>query len=179
MAIFDRFIKGKKAESSYFTQRKGSPDGEAGQQGDSLPQHLLRSGKKIDKGLISSLLRTMKAHDPQASIGVFSNTTDNFKKETGLMINKGILSKKIVAYLHEMRMQNIEAALTYVKTTQPDAEGFFIPDDRLAGRLNLPTDVVIFPVFSGTRANLGLIVVAKKSIGDRSQLVSKLRKAVN
>ena len=77
-----------------------------------------------------------------------------------------------------MRMQNIEAALTHVKTTEPDAEGFFVLDDRLAGRLNLPADVVAFPVFSGTRTDLGLILVAKKSIGNRSQLVGKIRKAV-
>ncbi len=94
------------------------------------------------------------------------------------MINKGVVSKKIAAYLQEMRMQHIEKALSYVITAEPDADGFFTLEDRLAGTLNLPTDVVVFPVFSGTRSNLGLILVANKSIGDRSQLAMKIRKTV-
>ena len=178
MAIFDRFTKGKKSGSSDFSQNSDSPGNEAGKQEDSLPSYLLRSEKKIDLGLISGLLRTLKSHDLKACVGVFSNTTDNFKKETGLMINKGVVSKKIASYLQEMRMQHIEKALSYIKTTEPDADGFFALEDRLAGSLNLPTDVVIFPVFSGTRTNLGLFLVANKSIGNRSQLAGKIRKAV-
>ncbi|MFH2131442.1 MAG: hypothetical protein ABIK68_13790 [bacterium] len=178
MSIFDRFTKGKKAESAYFEQKKGSPNDSGGSREESLPGHLPRSGKKLDKALISGLLRTLKSHDLKASIGVFSNTTDSFKKETGLMINKGIVSKKIIAYLQEMRMSNIEAALSHVRSTEPDVEGFYTIDDRLAGKLNLPADVVIFPVFSSTNADLGLILVARKGIPDKAKLAGKIRKAI-
>jgi hypothetical protein len=176
MAIFDRLTKGKNSVSSYFTQNKETA-GE-GKQGDSLPSHLLRSGKKIDNGLFVELLRVLKSHDLKASIGVFSNTKDNFKKDAALMINKGVVSKKIVAYLQDMRLQHIEKALTYVQTAEPDTDGFFMLDDRLAGNFNLPADVVVFPVFSGSRANLGLILVATKNIGNRSQLAGKIRKII-
>ena len=176
MAIFDRFTKGKNSVSSYFSKNEETPG--QGKKEGSLPSHLLRSGKKIDNGLFVELLRVLKSHDLKGSIGVFSNTKDNFKKDAALMINKGVVSKKIVAYLQDIRIQHIEKALTYVTTTEPDADGFYTIDDRLAGNLNLPADVVVFPVFSGTRANLGLILVASKTIGNRSQLAAKIRKTV-
>lgn len=175
MSLFDRFKKDRKAESAYFDQRNG--DGE-GKGGPVLPPYLSQSEKKLDKGLFIDLLRAMKNHDLKASVGVFSNTTDNFKKDTGLVINKGVVPKKIVTYLQDMRMNHIEMALEHVKTTDPDRDGFFSIDDHLAGRLNLPADVVIYPVFSSTRTDMGLILVAGKAIGNLPQLVAKIKKLI-
>lgn len=175
MSLFDRFKKGKAGESAFFEQRKTS---DAGGGKDALPPHLVRSEKKLDKGLFIDLLRVMKSHDLKASVGVFSNTTDNFKKETGLVINKGIVSKKIVAYLHEMRLSHIERALDFVKSREPDLDGFYSIDDQLAGKFNIPSDCVIYPIFSSSRAELGVILVARKSMGDLAQLVGKIKKLI-
>ncbi len=177
MAIFDRFKKGNAADGSGKGQRDGiSSDGS--DKDDGLPVYVMRSEKKLDKVLFLDLLRLMKSHDLRASIGVFSNTVDNFKKETGLVINKGIVPKKIVAYLQEMRMGHIEKALTYTKTTEPDEDGVYSIDDKLAGQFNLPADIIFIPIFSATRATMGVILVASNTIGERAQLVGKIRKAI-
>ncbi len=177
MSLFDRFKKGAKAETAYFDQRKGDVR-DADGQAEILPSYLAQSGKKLDKGLFIDLLRTMKTHDLKASVGVFSNTTDNFKKEAGLVINKGIVPKKIVAYLHEMRLNHIEKALSHVKAIEPDTDGFYSIDDKLAGNLNLPADVVIYPIFSSSKIEMGVILVARCAIGDRKKLVGKIKKTI-
>jgi len=175
MSILDRFKKGTKAESTYFEQRKGD---EGSQRADVLPPYLARTEKKLTKDLFIDLLRLMKSHDLKASVGVFANTTDNLKKETGLVINKGVVPKKIVSYLQEMRMTHIEQTLKYVRETEPDRDGFYSIDDRLAARLNLPADVMIFPVFSATRTDLGLFLVARQGAADLPRLTAKLKKQI-
>jgi hypothetical protein len=175
MALFDRFIKNKKAESRYFDQRKTEePEVTAA----ATPSHLCLANRRLDKGLIVDLLRLAKKHDVRGTVAIYANTTSGIKKETGIMINKGIVSQKIVAYLQETRLQQIEEGLKIARDRIPDDDGFITIDDQMAQRMNLPSGVVVFPVFSRIRTELGMMLIMRKSVENRRELAKQIVKLI-
>jgi hypothetical protein len=174
MALFDKLIKNKKAETRYFDQRKA--DGPEGM--PAIPSHLCLSNRKFNKDLFIELLRTLKKHDLKGTVAIYANTTNETGKATGIMINKGIVSQKIVAYLQETRLQHIEEGLKIVREGTPDEDGFFTIEDQQAKRMNLPSGVVVFPIISRTRTEFGLLLIVKKSVEKRRDLVKRIVKLV-
>jgi len=178
MSLFSRFTKGKQAETKYFDQRVAddAPEKEVKEVG--FPGYLTLSNQRLDKDLFVDIFRLMKSHDLESTIGVFANSVDNIEKRTGIMINKGIISQKIVAYLQQTRLYNIEEALRMVKANPPNVDSFYQINDRQATNMNMPADVLLYPVFSRLNNNLGMVLVFKKTLTKKIKFINKLEKVI-
>jgi len=137
-----------------------------------------KTASRINKDLFVELLRVMKTHDLRASIAIFANTTDNINLSTGIMINKGYVSKKIVSYMQEMKLKNVDDALRVIRSSQADDFGFHAIDDKTAGQLNVPADVVLYGIESKINKEHGIVLVFHKSIQDREELRAKISAAL-
>lgn len=178
MSLFGRLTKGKQAESKYFDQRVGDEANEAEKKEEGFPKYIPLCNKKIGKDLFVELFRLMKSHDIKATIGIFANSVDNIEKRTGIMINKGIVSQKIAAYLQQTRLRHIEEALQTVKANPPNSNRFYLIDDRQATNMNMPADVLLYPIFSRSNNSLGMILVFRKTLGKKSKLINKIEKII-
>ncbi|MCP4755663.1 MAG: hypothetical protein GY866_32770 [Proteobacteria bacterium] len=179
MALFGIFSKVKKsAERKYFEQRKMEDEPEGGRSDEKIPGWIHLSDRIINKDLYVGLFRLMKQHDANATISIFANTTDTIRKETGIMINKGQMPIKIISYLQNTRLNHLDTAFKMVKQNPPDGAGFFLIEDRVAAKLNLPANVLIYPILHKTKSEFGMILVFKKTLKDRGELAKKIIKAI-
>ena len=166
MALLDILNKKKK---ELLNQSTRNPSDDA-----SADRPIAKTDRRINKDMFVDLLRVMKAHDLRGAIAIFSNTTDNINLATGIMINKGYISKKIISYMHEMKLRHVDDALRTIRSGKPDDFGFHAIDDKTAGLLNVPTDVVLYGVESKINKDHGLVLVFAKSVQGREELRSKI-----
>lgn len=166
MALFDILNK-KKKEILQTSKRDPLDDA-------SFDRPIAKTSRRINKDMIVDLLRVMKSHDLRGSIAIFSNTTDNINLGTGIMINKGYISKKIISYLHEVKLRNIDDAMKAIRSGKPDDYGFHAIDDKTATRLNVPADVVLYGIESKINREHGMVLIFHKSVQDREELRTKI-----
>lgn len=178
MALLDIFSKRLKGENKYFSQRQGDekPD-ENGVQEEVREKYVL-SEKLINKGLLADLFKIMRSHDVAGSVAILANTTDNSVRQAGMMINKGYIPKKIVTYLQNIGIYEIEDALKIVKTNDPDQNGFYPIDERTAARLNLPLGCMLYGAIHHIKKEFGLIMVLKTSLKDKKEFAKKVQKTL-
>lgn len=166
MALLD-IVKKKKKDLLNKSKRDPADDASA-------DRPFAKTERRMNKDMFVDLLRVMKTHDLRGAIAIFSNTTDNINLATGIMINKGYISKKIISYMQEMKLRNVDEALRYVRSDKPDDFGFHTPNDKTAGLLNVPADVMLYGVESKINRDHGLILVFHKSVQNREELRSKI-----
>ena len=166
MALLDILNK-KKKELMSGSKRDPSDDASAN-------RPIAKTGRRVNKDMFVDLLRVMKSHDLRGAIAIISNTTDNINLSTGIMINKGYISKKIIAYLHEMKLRHVDDALRTIRSGKPDDFGFHTIDDKTAGLINVPADVILYGIESTINKDHGLVLVFHKSVQDREELRAKI-----
>lgn len=178
MGLFGKFGK-KKAERAYFDKRKGEddPDNHSSKKEKPLGS-LVAIKRRINKDLFVEVLRAMKSHDLGATVAVFANTTDNINKGTGVMINKGSMPQKIVTYLQETKLEHIEDALQHMNSEKPDKNGFYFVEDKLAAKLNVPANVMLYGIQYGTKGDFGMVLVFKKILKKPKDFIDKLNKTL-
>ena len=113
-----------------------------------------------------------------SSVVALANTLDNSAWHTGVMINKGYMPKKIVAYLQGITLNEIERAISIVKSAEPDKTGFFPIDEHNAAQLNLPLGCMILGVIHHMKPEFGIVLVAKTSLKDKAKFVAKIQKMI-
>lgn len=172
MSIFSKFFREGRAEREYFKQRKAE-EADGG-----LPAYLRVSERRITKDLLVDLMRVMKSHDTRGTVAILSNSIDNVSKETGIMLNKGIMPQKIIAYLQDIRLANINAAIELFKKSKPNFEGCYFFESPVAAKLNLPAGVVVYPIFGVKRPDLVMMMVFKKSVENKKELIKQLNKTI-
>ncbi len=173
MALFNLFNKSLKGENQYFKQRNMESPGEVKKE-----EPYLVSDRKITKDLIATFLKTMRNHDVKSTIAVLSNTTDTTLHQAGVMINKGYIPKKIVSYLQNITIREIESAIKLVKTETPDDSGFFPIDEHTASILNLPLGCMLCGIVHHLKREYGVILVLKASLKDRDEFLKKIKKLI-
>ena len=176
MALLNNlFGKKLKGENKYFDKRKS----ETSEVNSTVKEKCLVSDRMINKDLMTELLKTMKNHDVSSSIVVLANTIDNTVRKAGIMINKGYIPKKIVAYLKNISIAEIEEAIKIVKTEDPDQNGFYSIDEQTATRLNLPLGCMLLGILHHMKREFGLVLVLKENLKDRQEFVDKVKKIIS
>lgn len=190
MALSSLFGRKLKGENKYFKSRKGvAPDKPASSQETktsqkSAAQPQEQPGKSlvcermINRDLLTQLLKTMRAHDVDASVAVLANTIDNSTRQAGIMINKGYIPKRIVSYLQNINMKNIDDAIKLVKTSQPDSDGFHSTDERTAADLNLPLGCMLLGISHHLRKEFAIVIVMRTGLKNKSEFLEKIRKLI-
>jgi len=174
MALLNLFGKKSKAEDEYFKQRNAASAPNAAQ-----PAKSPVSNRLINKDLISDLFNLIRSHDGKSAITVLANTTDSVRHQAGIMINKGHIPKKIVTYLQDIGLRDIEDTLRYVNSEQPDEDGFFPIDEKKAANLNLPLGCMLYGIRHHIQREFGVILVVKQGFKDRKSFLKKLNKTIN
>jgi hypothetical protein len=169
------FKKKLRGENKYFDQRSGN-DSEAPPK--KVEEKYLLSDRMIKKDLISELLKAMKSHDMNASIMVMANTTDNALHKSGIMINKGYMPKKIVSYLQNVSIHEIEQAISIIKKDDPDEDGYYIIDEPTAAKLNLPLGCMILGIIHHMKKEFGVALVLKQNLKDKAKFAKKVKKII-
>lgn len=175
MALTSIFKKKLRGENRYFDQRKGEKEPEVQ---PVVREKYLVSDRLIKKDLIAELLKTMKSHDMNATIVVLANTVDNAARKAGVMINKGYMPKKIVTYLQNITIYEIEDAISIVKKSDPDPDGFYPVDEATASKLNLPLGCMMLGIIHHMKKEFGVVLVMKQNLKDRAGLVKKIKKVI-
>ncbi len=170
------FKKKLKGESKYFDSRKGDDSPEQDQ--PKIKEKYLLCDRMIKKDLIAELLKLMKSHDVSSSIVVLANTVDNALHKPGIMINKGYIPKKIVSYLQNISIREIEEALKIVKSSDPDENGFYQIDEQTATKLNLPLGCMLLGIMHHIKKEFGVVLVLKQNLKDREKFVKKVKKII-
>ncbi|MBU2510902.1 hypothetical protein KJ966_06175 [bacterium] len=173
MALFNLFNKSLKGENQYFQQRKV----------DSAPEvkketPYLISDQKLTKDLLANCLKIMRNHDVKATVAVMANTTDTMTHQAGIMINKGYIPKKIVSYLQNITIREIESAIKLVKTELPDEDGFYPIDERTASMLNLPLGCMLCGIIHHLKSEFGIILVLKTNLKEKDEFLKKIKKLI-
>ncbi len=174
MALSSLFKKKLKGENKYFDQRQGEEPEDQGK----VTEKYLVSDRMINKDLIAELLKSMKSHDMNAAIVVLANTVDNTTHKAGIMINKGYMPKKIVNYLQNITVYEIEDAIAIVKKSDPDPDGYFQIDEATATKLNLPLGCMMLGVIHHMKREFGVVLVVKQSLKDKTGFVKKVKKII-
>ncbi len=186
MALFNLFGKKLKGENKYFKSRtadskkeKSSEDTKVktGQpiQTESRPDTSLISERILNKSLLIELLKLMRNHDVGATVTLLANTIDSTSRKAAIMINKGYIPKRIVTYLQNINMHNIDDAIKLVQSGQSDEEGFVAVDDRTASKLNLPLGCMLLGIFHHLKKEFAVVLVLKTSLKDKQKFVDKVR----
>ncbi len=174
MALLNLFKKKLKGENQYFERRKSDEQETELEQVKTAVNYLV-SDRKITKDLLSSCLKTMRSHDVNACVAVLANTIDTVMQQAGIMINKGYIPKKIVSYLQNITIHEIESALKLVKSDSPDDNGFFPIDERTAAQLNLPMGCMLCGIVHHLKKEFGLVLVLKSSLKDKAEFMKKVK----
>jgi hypothetical protein len=191
MASFNIFKKKLKGENQYFKQRKAAARTEpAPQQAQPVKQaqpespppppqeKQLVSNRQINKDLLAELLKAMRLHDISATVVLLANTIDNVSRRAGIMINNGYIPQRIVSYLQNINLRNIEDGIKLVKTVEPDTDGFYPIDERTAANLNLPLGCMILAVFHRVKSEYAALLVFKTTLKDKKKFVEKVKKLI-
>ena len=133
-----------------------------------------KTDRRINKDMFVEVLRVMKAHDLRGAIAIISNTTDNINLATGIMINKGYVTKKIISYLQEIKLRHVDDALKIIRKGQADDFGFHTINDKTAGMLNVPADVILYGIESKIKREYGMVLVFKNTVQNRKELRDKI-----
>ncbi|MBU3915760.1 hypothetical protein KKA14_09520 [bacterium] len=173
MALFGKIKKKKSAETEYFKQRKTDSEPNNTQSTETL-----LSDRLIEKNLFVDLLQQMRTHDVKSTVAVLANTTDNVRHSAAVMINKGYIPKKIVTYLQDIRLKEIEEALKTVNVEKPDQNGFHLVNDRLAAKLNLPLGCMLLGIRHRMQKEFGIILVLKQTLKDPDLFVKKAKATI-
>lgn len=179
MALFNRFSKKLKGENKYFSQRKSdTPEGSEAPVEVVKQEYCLSCDYLINKDLIADVFKLLRNHDGKAAVALFSNTTDNTLRQTARMINKGYVPQKIVGYLQNVSIREIERAMQITRDQQPDSDGFLPIDEQTAARLNLPLGCMILGIVHHLKKDFGMILVMKTSMKDKAEFKKKLLKRI-
>ncbi len=172
MAFIDRFKKKLKGENRYFQARQ--TEGKEPKK----EENYLVSDRLINKDLLLNLFKEMRKYDVASSVVALSNTLDNSAWHAGIMINKGYMPKKIVSYLQKITLKEIEKALKIARSSIPDKYGFFPVDEQTAAQLNLPLGCMLLGIMHHLKPQFGIVLVAKTSLKNKSEFVTKIRKLI-
>lgn len=175
MALFKLFGKKLKGEDTYFKQRKGEQRETV--EVESVPY--LQSDRLVNKDLLADLLKAMRNHDVSSGVAVLGNTTDSITRHAGIMINKGYIPKKIVSYLQNIRLRQIEDALSLIKNQDPDNDGYYKIDEGTAGHLNLPLGCMIVGIVHKLKKEFGVILVVKTALKGKRDFMNKVVKLIS
>lgn len=189
MASFNIFKRKLKGENQYFKQRTAdtrtepapqpsAPVKQAPPEPQVQPDKFIFSNRQINKDLLADLLKAMRLHDISATVVLLANTIDNTTRRAGIMINKGYIPQRIVSYLQNINMRNIEDGIKLVKTVEPDAEGYYPIDQRTAANLNLPLGCMILAVFHRVKTEFAVLLVFKTNLKDKKKFVETVKKLI-
>jgi hypothetical protein len=189
MALFNLFGKKLKGENKYFKFRIADQKNETNDDqqvkkttapAPREPQinQKIYSERIINKTLLTELLKLMRNHDINATVTLLANTIDSGSRKAGIMINKGYIPKRIVNYLQNINMRNIEDAIKLIRTGQPDEDGFFRVDESTAANLNLPLGCMLLGIFHHLKQEFAVILVLKTTLKNRQEFVGKVKKLI-
>ncbi|MCG8335733.1 MAG: hypothetical protein MJE63_14540 [Proteobacteria bacterium] len=191
MALFNLFGKKLKGENKYFKSRVADArqEGDSDEpKADSKPKPVSRSESReqfpliseriINKTLLTELLKLMRNYDVQSTVTVLANTLDTNARKAAIMINKGYIPKRIVAYLQNINMRNIEDSIKLARNASAEENGFVSVDERTAANLNLPLGCMLLGIYHHLKDEFAVVLVAKTSLKDKEKFVEKVRETI-
>ncbi len=191
MALFKLFGKKLKGEDKYFKSRVADSrlEGDSDEtnakqksrppsQGEPQAQFPLVSERVINKTLLTELLKLMRNHDVGSSVTVLANTLDTNTRKAAIMINKGYIPKRVVSYLQNINMRNIEDSIKLARKADAEENGFVPVDERAAATLNLPLGCMLLGILHHLKDEFAVVLVVKTSLKEKQKFVDKVRNTI-